>query len=319
MSEHNPFAAPVGAALPQPTNSLVPSAFTPPVPVQMPPPPAAQAPPAPVSYDHPSMTLTELSFAPVAPPAAPEAPPAPPAAQDRLVNDILPAGGATRSLSVGRGRLPMVALIVVALLAAGGVVFGTGLLQGDEPPPPVRKSGLAGNGKLTGTPAEVKAKTNTLGAGYVVVPPTGYAVTLGTVRPEAKTSTDVVLAVAATGQKLTLSSAVDTLRRKDGPVTAAQLAKLKADAIKRTKGKALPGQAAIVVGGVKATGFDIAAADGKTHLRTMFFVRRGTLYTATWQMAAATFTPSLNTFNKVLATVRFAAEKAPVKPTAAKK
>jgi hypothetical protein len=261
------------------------------------------------------MTLTELSFAPVAPPAAPEAPPAPPAAEDRLVNDILPSGGVSRGLPSGRGRLPMIALVVVALLAAGGIVFGTGLLKSDDPaPPPVKRSGLAGNGKLAGIAQQVKAKTNTVGPAYVVVPPKGYAVTLGTAKPAAKSSTDVTIANATTGQKFTLSSSVDTLKRKDGPVTAAQLAQLKAAAIKRTKGKPLAGNAAVVVAGVKATGFDLAAADGKTHTRSMYFVRRGTLYLATWQMAAPTFKPSLNTFNQVLASVKFAADKAPVKP-----
>jgi hypothetical protein len=326
MSEYNPFAAPVGTALPQPTNSLVPSAFTPPIPAQMapPPPPAPTAPPAPPNYDHPSMTLTELSFAPVAAPAAVEAPPAPPEIEDRLVNDILPAGGIARGLSLGRGRLPMIALVLIALLAAGGVVFGTGILKGDGAAPPVvKRNGLAGNGKLTGPLTEVKANTNTVGDGYAVTAPDNYVVTLGTVKPKAKTSSDIVIANATTGQKFTLSSSVDTLKRNDGPVAAAQLAKLKAAAIKRTKGMAVAGEASAVVAGVKATGFDLASSDGKTQTRSVFFVRRGTLYAASWTMATTSFKPSLNTFRKVLETVKFAADKRtanpPVKAPAAKK
>jgi len=137
MSEQNPYA-PVGtpSLAPPPGVMVPPSGFAPP-------PPAGGFAPVPQqSYQSPGMALTELSFAPIptdAPPAPVEAPPAP-----SLVSAALPSGGVARRLSIG-GRTPLLALLLVLLLAAGAVVFGTGLLKKKDaaPAPIVHKPKVA--------------------------------------------------------------------------------------------------------------------------------------------------------------------------------
>jgi hypothetical protein len=324
MSEQNPYGAPVGspAAVPAPWPPLPPAGlqpstpFAPPAPAGvaqpvLPPPPPHAGLGQPMREDHPSMTLTELSFAPVAtePVAAPEpvldeAPPPPSG-----LGTILPSGrGGGRSLSVGGGRTSLIAFALIALLAVAGVVFGTGLLKGDEPAPvPAQKKPVVAK-PLAGKKVSVKAKTNTLGAGYTLTVPTGFKATVGKATAKGTMSVDIAAVDAKTRAVLAITSTA-TPRHADGAPAAKELKLVKA-AIIDVKGTKVGPSSSVQVAGVTGTRFDLTEP-GKTPLkaRVVVFVKGGTMYTVGWVAPAKSFTKSVPTMSKVLATLKFAPSK----------
>lgn len=323
MSEQNPYA-PVGT----------PGMIAPPGPAMIPPqgfapPPVQGFAPAPAhSYEHPAMTLTELSFAPTPTDTAPAPVELPPPALP-LVNNVLPSGGVARRLSMG-GRTPLLALILVLLLGAAGAVFGPGLLKSkDSAPSPIPKKKAAtpaptasSSAKpvvvapakpkpvvkaLVGKPISVTAaNSGTFGGAYTVTVPTGWTAKFKQGR-DTTSNGDLVMADAKSSQLFSLASAQPTFAK--GSLTAAKLAMLKASVLKDTPGaKALPGEVKATIAGAGATGFDATATlSGKAFtVRTLFFEHGGVVYVAVWATSPATFSASVPTFNQLLASVKFA-------------
>jgi hypothetical protein len=331
MSEQNPYA-PVG------TPGMAPAfapAMVPPAGFAPPPPAPAGFAPAP-SYQTPGMALTELSFAPIAvdAPPAPAAPAEPPSAT--LVSDVLPSGGVARRISLG-GRTPLIALVVVLLLAAGGVVFGTGLLKKkDEAPIVVPKRKVPVVAPQASKPAVVapvkpkavvkpvakplvgktlsvtKANSHTYGGAYSVTVPTGFTTTLRAGR-HSWVNADVRLYSKAARQALEIQSVRPGFVAQ-GPLTADKLAllqkaEMKAIVAVERSSKALPGDVHTTVSDVAATGFDYTqSVSGKlVTTRVVFFEHGGFVYKATWlALPQASFAGSVTTFDQILATVKFA-------------
>ena len=326
MSEQNPFA-PVG------TTGMIAQPGAGPVAPQglAPPPPMQGFAPAPVQgYDHPGMTLTELSFAPM-PTEAPPAPaePPPPAAP-ALVGNVLPSGGVSRRLSMG-GRTPLLALVLVLLLGGAGVYFGTGLFKSKDaaPAPVVRKPvavvpSAAPSKSVVVAPAKpkpaakpvvkplvgktlsvTKANSRTYGGAYTITVPTGWQSKLNLGRQ--RTANGDVAITHPAKKQLQIWSAPATFVK--GPLTAAKLGILKANDLRDNPGsRALPGDIKTTVAGGAATGFDATLLVGKTpmKIRSVYFEHAGVVYGAALVSTAATFPASLQTFNQLLASVKFA-------------
>lgn len=315
MSEQNPYA-PVG------TPGMIP-----------PPPPMNGFAPAPAqSYDHPGMTLTELSFAPV-PTDAPPAPVEPQFAGPGLVSDVLPTGGVARKLSLGGGKTPLIALLVVALLAGAGVFFGTDLFKSkSEPPAFVPKKKVAVAPKvvapsapavvapvkpkavkpvvkpLAGKPMSVTAvNSRTFGGTYTVTQPTGWTAKLKSGRVKS-INADLVIANAKAGQAFHVNSLRPSVYK--GPLTEQKFAALQAVVLAGSPtSKHLPGAVKATVAGAKVSGFDAqvpAGAGPAQTTRTVIFEHGGVVYVAGWSANAADFAKSLPTFNQLLASVKFA-------------
>jgi hypothetical protein len=305
-------------------------------------PPAGFAPPPPApagfapapSYQTPGMALTELSFAPIAvdAPPAPPAPVEPPSAS--LVSDVLPSGGVARRISLG-GRTPLIALVVVLLLAAGGVVFGTGLLKKkDEAPIVVPKGKAPVVAPQASKPAVVapvkpkavkpvakpvvkplvgktltvtKANSRTFGGAYTVTVPTGWQSQLNLGR-NARGNTDLAIGHDRTQQGLVMSSVRPSFAA--APLTAARFAALKAGLLGVQKdAKVLPGTVVASIAGAKTFAYDatMTGSDGKPiSVRNVMFEHDGVIYSVVWGTSSPSFTKSLPTFNQILATVKFA-------------
>lgn len=330
MSEQNPYA-PVATPgmVPPPAPGMIPTqGFVPAPPNGFAPAPTQAFPPAPVqSYDHPGMTLTELSFAPI-PSEAPPAPvePPPPAAP-ALVANVLPSGGVARSLSLG-GRTPLIALVLVLLLGGAGVFFGTGLFKADEEPEapivrakrpaasaapaPASPSAAAPAAKpkpavkpFVGKPLAVnKANSGTQGAAYTVTVPNGWQSQLGMKQPSS--NVDVMIGHPTAGQIFMVLT-----RKQDepGPLTAANIENAKTMALAAyPEAEILPGEVQARVAGVAASGFDASAtAEGEAvSMRVVMFARGGVGYTMMWAAPTHAFAKSTTTFDQFLATVKFA-------------
>ncbi len=322
MSEQSPYAAPVptpGVYPPPGVQMNPPTGFMPPPPPPgyAPPPPAqAQpAPPAPAqpsNYDSPGMTLTELSFAPLpveAPPAPAEVAPPPPAGP-QLVMDVLPSGGIARGIFVGGGgRTPLIALVLVLLLAGAGVFFGTGLFKSEDKPapPPVKKTAKAPVEPLVGRTITIDKKSSgTLGGAYTMTVPNGW-----TAKQKLKVggqSTDVQISHPS-GQTIAIRS-MDAKGEPDGQPSAADLEVVKQSILASVKdGKALPGSVNTKVAGIAAIGFDysqVTNSGENASLRAVMFARDGTGYAVLWGAESSEFTKSLKTFDRFLASVKFA-------------
>ena len=318
MSEQSPYAAPVptpGVYPPPGVQMNPPAGFMPPPPPPgyAPPPPAqAQAaPPAANHYDSPAMTLTELSFAPLpveAAPAPAEVAPPPPAGP-QLVMDVLPSGGIARGISVGGGRTPLIALVLVLLLAGAGVFFGTGYFKSENKPAPApaKKTTKTAVKPLVGkTETMNKGNSGTVGGAYTMTVPNGW-----TIERKLKIggqSTDVKISHPS-GQTIAIMS-MDAEGAPDGPNNAADLAAAKKDILASAKqAKALPGSVNARVAGIAATGFDysqVTASGENATLRVVMFAHNGTGYAVLWGTESSEFTKSLKTFNQFLASVKFA-------------
>lgn len=336
MTEQNPYA-PVGmpGTIPPPGVGMVP-------PQGFAPPPVNGFAPAPMqSFDHPAMTLTELSYAPVASdaPPAPMEVPSPPVGSG-LVTSVLPSGGGVgRKISLG-GRTPLVALLLVLLLGGAGVYFGTDLLKAkDEPAAPILKKQSASTAPkiaalvpakpnaaakpkpaakkpaakpvvapLAGKPLAVTAaNSRTYGGGYTVTQPTGWTSNLKNTRG-AGLNTDLRLTDPKKLQMLELVSVRSSTSK--GPLTPSSVAALRAKLLKASPAaKVLPGVVTATVAGTKAMGFDasVPAAEGQLFTqRTIIFEHNGAVHLAIWGRSAPEFSKSLATFNQLLASVTFA-------------
>jgi len=312
MSEQNPFSAPLSVPPVAPVPLAPASPFAPPpppappAPVSLPVPPAP-VPPPPTRADHPSMTLTELSFSPVAaeaPPAPePVAPPSP-----GLVNDVLPSGGvaAGRSVSLSSGRLPLIGLVVIALLAAVGVVFGTGLLKGDKaaPAPVAKKPTIAAPLKPAALPKGFKAVTVTKQSG---TPGRAYALAA----PATWKSESIKSVPGPARTELVLGDKVEGIIVQTTPAPAGAGAALdavakagRAGGLKSSKGKAVGAIRRTKVDGHDARSFDIVA-DG-SRIRTVMFVDGTTAYLVIGATKTKAFTKFVPTYEKVLRTWNFA-------------
>lgn len=305
MSEHNPFAAPTGAPglapmVAPPTGLLPASPMAPPPPA---PPPPVGVPAQAVRFDHPASTLTELSFAPVATdePPAEELVAAPPTAT--LNNSILPTGGgAGRSLSLG-GRVPLIALALIALLAVVAVVFGTGLLGGDKAEPaPITKKTTSAPAKPTTTKGfkafPVAAGSGTIGRSYSIEAPASWTTKSDAEPIPGPANTDLVIGSNADGlfvqsMSVPLGGTLSAMTKgaRSGLVKGGRI-KTKGD-IRKTR-----------VAGAPARQFDVVHKDG-SRMRVTTFVDGNTVYLVYGGTSKARFAKYAPTYDRVLKSWKF--------------